>query len=304
MSSVQPTEAPETLEIRTRDGEALGATLAEPRHRRIVGTAIFAHPMFANKSVFARPRGQGVGALFLEAGWRTLAFDFRGHGDSTSQGKRRTPGERPWTYDDLVQVDLPAVVSSARTRWPRSRLVVVGHSLGGHVALAAQGAGLIAADALVVAAANVWMRHLEPSRRVWLMKIATIISMAALAKRHRYFPARALRLGSDDEAAPYVEDLARFARRGRWTSRDHAYDYEAGLASIVAPTFALTSSGDGLFCRPESSKRMLATLRACTHRRIAAMDEGSPAPGHMEMLTDARCRGPWRGVLSWLAENG
>jgi predicted alpha/beta hydrolase len=294
-------EDPESLEIRTADGDSLGAELAEPVGRRIVGTAVFAHPMFANKTVFARPRGHGVARLFLAAGWRTLAFDFRGHGESKSQGKSVTPEERPWDYDDLVRVDLPTVVDAARARWPRSRLVVVGHSLGGHVALAAQGAGLIAADALVVAGANVWMRHLETSRRIWLMKLATIAGMAALATRHRYFPARALRLGSDDEAAPYVDSLARFAFRGRWTSKDGTVDYEAGLASIKAPTLAITSKGDTLYCRPASSDRMLHKVEACTHHCIDEDDRGGPAPGHMAMVTHAQSRNAWRYALAWLA---
>jgi predicted alpha/beta hydrolase len=295
-------EEPESLEIRTPDGEELRAELCEPKGRRIVGTAIFAHPMFANKAVFARPRGEGVARVFLEAGWRTLAFDFRGHGESTSHGRSVTPDERPWTYDDLVRIDLPTVVDAARARWPRSRLVVVGHSLGGHVALASQGAGLIAADALVVAGANVWMRHLEASRRIWLVKLATILGMAALAKRHRYFPARALRLGSDDEATPYVEDLARCALRGRWTSRDGGVDYEAGLASIAVPTLAITSAGDTLYCRPESCARMLAKVPSCTHHVLTEDDRGGPAPGHVAMLTNGRSRAAWRYAVGWLGQ--
>jgi predicted alpha/beta hydrolase len=294
------TEAPESLEIRTIDDRALGAELCEPRGRRIVGTAIFAHPMFASKTVFARPRGGGVARLFLEAGWRTLAFDFRGHGESTTHGEPRTPEEQPWGYDDLVRIDLPAVVEAARARWPRSRLVVVGHSLGGHVALAAQGSGLMAADALIVAGANLWMRHLEPSRRRWLAKLAASTGMAIMARNHRYFPARALRLGSDDEAKPYIDDITRFAMQGRWTSRDGAIDYEAGLATIQVPTFALSSTGDTFYCRPESVERLMATVPRCTHHRVTRDDQGGPAPGHMALVTSATSREGWRRGLEWL----
>ena len=215
--------------------------------------------------------------------------------------KATTPEEAPWTYDDLVRTDLPAVVEAARGRWPRSRLVVVGHSLGGHVALAAEGAGLLGADALIVAAANVWMRRLEPSRRVWLLKVATISAMAAVATRHRYLPVRALRLGTDDEAAPYIDDLARFALHGRWTSRDGAVDYEAGLARIAAPTFALTSAGDRLYCRPESCARMLERIERCTFHTLVEDDRGGPPPGHMALVTGAASRIGWRRALEWLA---
>jgi len=292
----------EALEIRTLDGRGLGAELREPMGRRVLGTAVFAHPMFANKSVFSRPRGAGVAQLFFDAGWRTLAFDFRGHGGSTFHGKSTTPEHAPWGYDDLVRIDLPSVTQAARARWPRSRLVVVGHSLGGHVALASLGAGMLDADALVVAAANVWMRRIEASRRVWLVKLATISGMAALANRHRYFPARALRLGTDDEAAPYIEDLARFALRGAWTSRDGLVDYEAALAHIVAPTFSLTSAGDKLYCRTESCTQLLSRMSACTQHCVSTDDHGIAPPGHMALVTSAASRSGWRRALEWLGE--
>jgi len=292
----------EPVEIRTHDGRALGARLREPRGRRVLGTAVFAHPMFANKSVFERPRGAGVARLFFEAGWRTLTFDFRGHGESTDGGRRTTPEQRPWGYDDLVRTDLPAVVGSARARWPRSRLALVGHSLGAHVALAAQGTGRIDADALVLSGPNVWLRRLEPSRRVWLLKLATLAAMAAIARRHRYFPVRALRLGTDDEAARYIEDITRFAVRGRWQSADGVDDYEAGLARIAAPVFALTSEGDRLYCRPEPAVRMLAPVRRCTHHCLTEDDRGGPAPGHMGMVTSGASRAAWHRAVAWLDE--
>lgn len=293
---------PERLEIRTHDGRGLGARLHEPRGRRVLGTAIFAHAMFQNKSAFERPRGQGLARLFYEAGWRTLTFDFRGHGESTCDGAARAADERPWGYDDLVRVDLPAVVDAARSRWSRSRLVLVGHALGAHAALAAQGCGLIAADALVLAAPDVWMRRLEPSRRVWLLKAATLLAMAALARRHTSLPSRALLLGTDDEPARFVDDLARFALRGRWTSGDGLLDYDAGLARIDAPTFAITSDGARLHGRAEPAARMLAPLRRCTHHRVTGDDHGGPAPGHVELMTSVTHRVAWRRALGWLAE--
>jgi pimeloyl-ACP methyl ester carboxylesterase len=126
--------------------------------------------------------------------------------------------------------------------------------------------------------------------------------MAALANRHRYFPARALRQGSDDEATPYMEDIARFAIEGRWTSREGRVDYLAGLASITCPTLSLTSDGDRLYCRPASAAAFLATVPSCTHHNVTRGDDGGPPPGHMGLVTSADSRKCWRYALGWLAE--
>ena len=72
----------------------------------------------------------GLAQLFSAEGWRTIAFDFRGHGESTLR-----EGARDWGYDDLVRWDLPAVVACARARSDHKPVVVVGHSLLGRVAL-------------------------------------------------------------------------------------------------------------------------------------------------------------------------
>ena len=284
--------AAERLEIRTADGRGLGAELQEPRGRRILGTVVFAHPMFANRSVFARPRGGGVAQLFFEAGWRTITFDFRGHGESTCGGKATTPEEAPWTYDDLGADRPPAVVEAA----PRS----LAPFAAGRRALARRprrarrrgggaprrGRADCRGGERVDAPPRAVAPRLAPQGR-------DDLAMAAVATRHRYLPVRALRLGTDDEAAPYIDDLARFALHGRWTSRDGAVDYEAGLARIAAPTFALTSAGDRLYCRRSRARACSSASRGARSTRSSRTTGRSAARPH-----GSRDR---RGVADWLA---
>ncbi|MEO6420812.1 MAG: alpha/beta fold hydrolase, partial [Polyangiaceae bacterium] len=135
----------ESIEVHTEDGHALRAYVREPS-AKCIGVAVLAHAMFARSSQFERPHGRGLARFLAEQGWRTVAFDFRGHGDS---GPSASSGGR-WTYDDLVRRDLPCVVDCARARQKRGeKVVVIGHSLGGHVAMAAQGLGILDADAVV-----------------------------------------------------------------------------------------------------------------------------------------------------------
>ena len=288
----------EAIEVRTEDGHALRAYVREPT-AKCVGVAVLAHAMFARSSQFERPPGRGLAPFLSEQGWRTVAFDFRGHGKS---GASASNGGR-WTYDDLVRRDLPCVVECARARKKRGEpVVVIGHSLGGHVAMAAQGLGILEADALVAIATNVWLPHFEPSFLRWSAKRASLRAMAAITTSRGFFPARTLRMGSDDESAAYVSAIVRSVQEGRWTSDDGRDDYEQALENIKVPVLGVASVADRLNCHPVCAERMLAK---CGGRRefhlITHGDAGAPPPGHMELVTGEHARGVWSGIARFLS---
>ena len=187
---------------------------------------------------------------------------------------------------------------------PPLRVVLVGHSLGGHVGLAAQGAGLVSFDGIACVGANVWLRELEPSRVRWLAKRASLAAIAAVCRRLGRFPARRLRMGSDDESRTFFEDFERFAVTGRWTSADGRLDYLAALASRARPrASSMVSDGDRLECVPDvAAMRFAARVRgpARGHPRHRPGDDGGPPPDHMGMVTSGRVARAWERVETWM----
>jgi predicted alpha/beta hydrolase len=289
----------ETIEIRTADGQTLFADVREPASR-VRGIAVLAHAMFARRTTFTKPAEGSLAELFSRSGYRTIAFDFRGHGDSAPSA--RAGGS--WSYDDLVRSDLPAVAACAKDRFGGLPLVVVGHSLGGNVALASQGLGVLGADALVVVATNMWTKRHEPSRRRWVAKRAIMEAFDVVCRRRGFLPARALRIGSDDESARYMAALIRCVRYGRWTSDDGRDDYAELTSRIDVPVAAVASEGDRLFCRPECAERMVERVRGPRLvERVARSDDGSAPPGHMGLVTSRRVREVYRRVVEWLASS-
>jgi predicted alpha/beta hydrolase len=287
----QPSEA---IEIHTRDGEVLRAVVRESKHgERMRGTAVLAHAMFGRKSEWEK----GFAQLLSERGWRTIAFDFRGHGES---GTPAAKGGR-WTYEDLVTRDLPAVVEGARARARGRKVVVVGHSLGGHVAAAAQATGAIDVDAIALVASSVWLRAVEPSYARTVAKRAIGRAVEAVCERRGYFPARAMRLGSDDEAAEYMAGICRVIGRDFWGNEDGGVDYWDHLRQVRVPLFALASDGDRINAHPECTARFALRAKGkVTIDRIRASDEGSPAPGHMEIITTKQSASAWGRLEGWM----
>ena len=289
--------AKEAIEIHTTDGHVLRATVREgKRGERPQGVAVLAHAMFARRSEW--DQGAVSFSRFLaERGWRTIAFDFRGHGES---GAGAAKGGR-WSYEDLALRDLPAVVEGARARAGRRRVVVVGHSLGGHVAAAAQAMGAIDVDAIGLLASNVWLESIEPSYPRALAKRAIGRAMDAICRKRGYFPARRLRMGSDDEAAEYMATLWRVVARDLWGTDDGRVDYWEKLRHVGVPLFALSSDGDPINAHPECAARFALRAKGkVTIDRIRASDDGGPAPGHMEIVTTGAVRSAWGRLEAWM----
>jgi predicted alpha/beta hydrolase len=287
----------ETVEVRTVDGWSLRADVHEPSGEP-VGVAVLAHAMMARRTEFERPPGAGVRARLLERGWRVVAFDFRGHGES---GPRADEGGQ-YGYDDLVTRDMPAMHEFVRASDRKTRRVVlVGHSLGGHVGLAAQGLGLVAFDRVVAVGANLWMPQFTPSLRRRLLQGVLLEAVMLGARRVGRFPARSLRLGSDDEARAYFDDVRRFSRTGRWRSADGRTDYLASLSNVKVPVMQLVSAGDRLACRPEGGAKF---LDLCGGPRellvIDRADDGGQAPDHMGLVTSGRIPKVWDRVEAWM----
>lgn len=285
-NAAPPRASFEELEIHTADGVALRAVMDDPPVGvALAGTCVLGHAMFARKTSFGRRDRPGLAHALAAAGFRTIAFDFRGHGDSPSSD---------YGYDDFVRFDLPSVVSAARARGEDMPVIVVGHSLGGHVALAAQGANLLEADAIVGLAANVWHPALERSlvRRA-VKRVIASASIRAVARIGRV-PARALRLGSDDASLRYIDDLFRITRRAAWRSADGTHDYLANLANVTIPVANVVGTKDRLMCHPTAGESFL--------KRCAGPTALYSAPaGHMDLVTSSRHHGVVLDAVRWAA---
>jgi len=264
---------------------------------RARGTAILAHAEFTSHDEFLRSGGLAHG--LASRGWRTIAFDFRGHGESRS---RTGEGRDDVTYDDLLRHDLATVADCARARWS-GRLVVVGHALGGHVAMAGCGTSVVDIDAIVAIAANVWLPQFDPSPLRWRAKRAAIELISAVVRARGHFPARAMGLGSEDESAALIQSAVRAAREGVWRSEDGTLDYERALERVRVPILALASATGRLRCAPECAERMLARCAGAKDFRLIAHDDrGGPAPGYMGLVRGPRASNVWETAADWMDE--
>ncbi len=285
-----------SVEVRAGDGWTLKGTLRSPERPR--GIAVLLHAMMVDGRTWDRPTGGGFASFLQTRSWATLTIDLRGHGSS---GPLPREGGT-WGYDDLVQFDVPAAVQLARKSLPNRPVLVVGHSLGGHTAIAAAGSGAHEhrPDAHILLSTNTWMPSLEPDAARRRRKARSLLGLLTIASLLGRFPSRLVRMGPAEEALPYLRDLRRFWTEDRWASRDGRADYLAGQRRVGGPVVSLIGVGDDLMAHAEGARRWAAGIGAhgATVRVVGKGDLGLPwDPDHMETLTDPRSQPAWGWAL-------
>jgi predicted alpha/beta hydrolase len=269
------------LQARTADGVTLHIDRVRAQGRAR-GAIVCLHAMMTDGRYFGARRGDGFAAALAARGLDVHVADFRGHGRSVPP----RAGDAEWSFDDLVELDLPAIVAATPPG-----AVLLGHSLGGLVASAALATARIPPPRLLVlAATNVWLGE-TVRRRAMMTAIRTLSGLAGKA------PVRALRAGHADEPRLYVEQLTGWSRVRRWISL-RGLDYFAALAAIDTPTVAFAGAGDWM-CPRADAERFARAIRTCSPLRMIGRAHGDAVdPDHFGLFT----RPELTGLRDWIAE--
>jgi predicted alpha/beta hydrolase len=279
------------VEAVTADGVRLAITRSPA-----VGTpravALCGHAMMTDGRYFRR-----FAAHLATRGIDTFVVDWRGHGASMPPDPRRDD----WSFDDLVELDLPAALAAVATASGVGvrDVAIVGHSLGGLVALAGLGTGAIAAPRrLVLAATSVWLAGPRGDvRRRLVMQAAS-----AVAERLGRMPIRAIRMGTADEARTYATQLAGWVTSGRWTSRT-GVDYLARLSSIDVSSWAFVGSHDWM-CRPRDADVLVRRVRGAPPlERIGRSTGYAIDADHFTLFTRPELQPLWDRLADRILDN-
>jgi predicted alpha/beta hydrolase len=287
------------LEALTADGVTLrfGHVPAVGARR---GVVLCTHAMMTDGRYFAARKPDGFAAHLAARGLDVFVLDWRGHGES--RPPRAGKGD-DWSFDDLVELDLPAALAAvaAAAGVAIADVALLGHSLGGLVALAALGTGVVAPPRrLVLAATSVW---LAGERGAWWRR-ALMATSARIAEAAGKMPVAALRIGTTDEAPAYAAQLTGWVRTGRWTSR-RGVDYLAGLARVDGErcrAWAYVGTGDWM-CRPRDADVLVRRVRGAAPLAVVGRATGYALDAdHFTLFTKGELAPLWDRVAEHVIE--
>jgi predicted alpha/beta hydrolase len=246
---------------------------------------------FSNHTFWLGTRGTGFARTAAASGLETWSLDPRGHG-----GSQRPRRAERWNFDDWARRDVPAAITAATAAGHRA--VLIGHSAGGAALLAA-----LAADASlrsVVRGVIVIGTPVPWRQKVFRGVVGRAIRV--VCRRLHSFPARALRLGPEDELAGVMEQWMGWNFDGRWLG-DDGTDYGARVADLDLPVLVVAGAGDWIWAPPPAVRGLYEMIGS--HRKqylLCGRASGFHRDyGHAGMVVSRSARlDVWPRLLDWI----
>ena len=277
---------PETLSLKADDGASIDLhEFGGPQQGEQLASLLFLPALGVPVSYY------GPLLKRWSAQRHVVAMDFRRANGSRAELRTAESG-----YSTLIRSDLRAALASEALRG--RRVVLVGHSLGGQLALLAAAAGVGDPEAVVVIAAGTSSVAAQTTVVGRAKRAAGITVVRVVLRTLGYWPGNRFGFGGRQPGS-LMRDWATEARSGRYRLHGDDFDYEAALGSLAPPALLVGVTGDRIVTAaaidqlrsrlPETTTRI-----ELTPGDAAASDHFLWARKSPELVIDA--------VESWLDE--
>ncbi len=282
-----------SLRLPAADGFRLAATLYEPgevRYGQTGDTVVLINP------ATAAPRGyyDGFARFLTDRGFSVLVYDYRGMGESRPRSLRGFKAR----LCDWGEQDMTGMVDWAVRHLQPSKLLVVGHSVGGQIVGLAENNGKV--DALLgVAAQSGYYGHWPASARLGLA-FRWYLAVPAMSLLFGYVPGR---LGiKEDLPGGVAREWAAWCRRPGFLLEGHE-ERRRGFERFARPILAYSFADDGFAPRP-AVESLLGLYRnaSITHRHVAPGEVGAETISHFGFFKERFRETLWQEAAEWLEE--
>jgi predicted alpha/beta hydrolase len=171
-----------------------------------------------------------------------LAVDLRGQGASSV----RAASGADFGYREMVEMDIPAAVAAAESRFPGRAVMVVGHSLGGQLAALSVARRLVRIEGLVLVASGTGHIRAWPWPGRWKV-LSAVAAIALLSSVLPWYPGRRLGFGGN-QPRRFMRDWTRVALTG-------GYPLDPSEPVSALPVLSVEIEGDRV--APSGSAREL-----------------------------------------------
>lgn len=234
---------------------------------------VFKSSSHANFTIICLP-AMGVRAVYYKKfadalksqGFNVVLMDWRGTGSSTFRANHKTD----FGYEQLIN-DVHDLIILVKAELPNSKIIIIGHSLGGQVgALFASKYSHYITALVLITTCNVYFKGWPGMAKIKVLLAG--ITFYPLSLLLGYFPGNNLGFGGR-EAMTVMKDWCANALTGNYKLSASTFNYDKALSRLTVPVLALSVENDKLASKP-SVVNFIKKLGSApiTHLHLSAQD--------------------------------
>ncbi len=271
------------------DGHAVGYEVHRAEGTGAALTIVFLPALGVPLSYYSR-----LFEVWTGDGRQVVGVENRGQPRSPIGGIRRGR----FGYSDMIRRDLPAVFALPEVR-DSAQVVLVGHSMGGALALLSAAAGTVAPDAVVTIATGTSRCSAEFGARRRVQRYLGIRVVRAITRTLGYWPGHVFGFAGR-QPSTVMRDWAYEASHGRFRLHRDPFDYEAALARLSTPRLMLGIDGDHLI-NPRAVALLAKRAAGAARLQVRADDDVRVDHFSWARRAPATVAAP---ISQWLAQLG
>jgi predicted alpha/beta hydrolase len=223
---------PEVISISFSDGatNAFSIFRAENNHAPVV--VIF--PALGVKANYYRHYAHALSQKNIHL----ITIDHRGHGNSSVRPSRKIN----FGYCEQIEIEYAAILKKVKEIFPQSKIIIMGHSLGGQMGSMFVSRYNNLADGIILnASCSVYYKGWGNVKGIGVLWFAKFSNW--LAQTLGYYPGHKVGFGSV-EARGIITDWYYTAHSANFAAHGSSYNYDKAMRELQKPLLALSYEGD------------------------------------------------------------
>ncbi|MCE9670960.1 alpha/beta fold hydrolase [Myxococcus stipitatus] len=273
--------------IRALDGYALSGKLFPHEGAEVGAVALITSATGARQRYYAR-----FAAFLARRGFPTITYDYRGIGGSRPEKLEGFAAR----MEDWGSQDLAGAIATVRERFPRRRLLLIGHSVGGQLLGLAPNANEVSAMLHVAAGSGYYKLFPQRLRMALNWRVIAPTLIRAFGKLPGWAGT------AEDLPAGVAEQWARWCLSPQYLMSEGGETRREAYASLYLPLRAYSFSDD-----PIASKAAVSHLldfyadALVEHRHVTPRQVGGQPIGHFGFFRETFRQTLWEDAVEWLA---
>lgn len=242
------------------------------------------HGSMENGKIFHSSSLKGLAPYLAKQGYDVFVADLSGRGYSTPKVNAKSDN----TQTSAILEEIPAFKAFITRLKGNTAQHWIAHSWGGVLMLAyiaRFGPQGIASMSFFGTKRRIAVVHPE---RIFKVDIVWNIIGKTLSYRYGFFPAKNMKVGSDNEPRPYHRQVVDWVYKKRWLDLADGFDYNEAFTKVIAPpTLYLAGKNDTFLGHPSDVKRLIKEV-GNTKDKFVLLSKATGHLhnyGHINMLT-------------------